>query len=101
MKKRKVIFKVRAPGAQSVNLAGDFNAWNLSSHPMEKSDEGIWELGLMLAPGRYEYKLVVDGHWWEGIGGAKSLRNPFGTLNRVLIVPEKQVPGQKTAPPRR
>jgi 1,4-alpha-glucan branching enzyme len=87
--KRKVTFKVRAPDAKKVQLAGDFNNWDPNSHPMEKDEEGFWKVGLRLAPGRYEYKLLVDGHWWEDVGEAKSVRNPFGTLNKLLIVPEK------------
>ena len=86
---RKVIFKVRAPGAKKVQLVGEFNNWNPNSHLMEKDDEGFWEVRLWLAPGRYEYKLLVDGRWWEDIGEANSVRNPFGTLNKLLIVPEK------------
>jgi hypothetical protein len=44
---------------------------------------------MWLAPGRYEYKLLIDGRWWEDISGDKSIQNPFGTLNKVLFVPEK------------
>ena len=85
--KKKVIFKVRAPHATKVQLAGEFNNWNPDRHPMEKDDEGFWRVELRLPPGRYEYKLVVDGHWWEDVGDANNARNPFGTLNRVLVVP--------------
>ncbi|XP_068122477.1 1,4-alpha-glucan-branching enzyme-like [Hyperolius riggenbachi] len=33
-----------APGAEAVSLTGDFNNWNPSSHPYNKSDFGKWEL---------------------------------------------------------
>ena len=71
--KRKGIFKIRAPGAKRVQLAGEFNDWDPDSHPLERDDEGFWKVGLRLAPGKYEYKLLVDGSWWEDIGEANSV----------------------------
>jgi 1,4-alpha-glucan branching enzyme len=87
--KRKVTFKVRAPDAKEVQLVGDFNNWDPNSHPMGKDEEGFWKIGLRLAPGRYEYKLLVDGRWWEDIREPNNVRNPFGTLNKVLVVPAR------------
>jgi 1,4-alpha-glucan branching enzyme len=87
--KRKVTFKVRAPAAKEVIVVGDFDNWNPHDHPMEKDDEGFWKVTMMLAPGRYEYKLLIDGQWWEDIRGVNSIKNPFGTLNKLLYVPEQ------------
>ena len=87
--KRKVIFKVRAPTAEKVQLVGEFNDWNPDSNPMEKDEEGFWKVGIRLAPGKYEYKLIVDGRWWEDVGEPNSVQNSFGTLNKLLVVPEK------------
>lgn len=87
--KRRVTFKVRAPSAQEVAVAGDFNNWNNRLHPLKKDEEGYWMVTLHLAPGKYEYKLLVDGGWWEGDADEKSVKNHFGTLNRLLLVPEK------------
>jgi 1,4-alpha-glucan branching enzyme len=87
--KRRVTFKVRAPAAKEVNLVGEFNNWNAYEHPMKKDDEGFWKVTVPLAPGRYEYKLLIDGRWWEDITDVNSIPNPFGTLNKLLFVPEK------------
>ncbi len=89
IEKRTVTFKVRAPAARKVELAGEFNDWDPNSLPMKKDDDGFWRVVLKLAPGSYQYKLIVDGRWWEDIGEANSVRNPFGTLNKLLVVPEK------------
>jgi len=89
IEKRKVVFKVRAPGAKKVQLAGEFNNWDPNSHPMQKDDGGFWKVALRLAPGKYQYKLLVDGFWWEDIGEANTVRNRFGTLNKLLHVPER------------
>jgi 1,4-alpha-glucan branching enzyme len=87
--KRNVTFKVRAPRAKKVQLAGEFNDWDPNIHPMERDEDGFWKVRLRLAPGRYEYKLIVDGRWWEDIRKADSPLNPFGTRNRLLVVPQK------------
>ena len=86
--KRKVTFKVRAPAAKEVIVVGDFNNWNAHEHPMKKDDEGFWRVTVLLAPGRYEYKLLINGRWWEDIADVNSIRNPFGTANKLLVVPE-------------
>ena len=35
-----------APAAQAMYLTGDFNLWNRRSHPMQKKDNGVWEIFL-------------------------------------------------------
>lgn len=67
-KKKKTIqsteFSLHAPDATAVFLAGDFNDWNAEQYPMRKFKTGICTKKLKLAPGRYEYKFIVDGEWW-------------------------------------
>ncbi len=33
-----------APGAQALSLVGDFNQWDKERHPLNKTDDGIWEI---------------------------------------------------------
>ncbi|RUA36398.1 MAG: 1,4-alpha-glucan-branching enzyme, partial [Bacteroidetes bacterium] len=33
-----------APAAQALSLVGDFNNWDENNHPMQKSNNGIWEV---------------------------------------------------------
>ncbi|MGN0998427.1 MAG: alpha-amylase family glycosyl hydrolase [Faecousia sp.] len=35
-----------APAAEEMYLTGDFNYWNRRSHPMQKKDNGVWEIFL-------------------------------------------------------
>jgi 1,4-alpha-glucan branching enzyme len=83
----------RAPGAQQVYAAGTFNDWNTTATPLKKSSDGVWKAELQLLPGRYEYKLLVDGMWCcepgcpdrPAIGSCTAcVANPFGTMNRVI-----------------
>ena len=66
-KKKKTIqsteFSLHAPEAKKVFLAGDFNDWNPEQYSMRKFKTGMCTKKLKLAPGRYEYKFVVDGEW--------------------------------------
>ncbi len=52
------------PAAFSVSLAGTFNNWDTRANPMTKDEEGTWHVVIPLAPGRYEYKFVVNGSDW-------------------------------------
>ena len=35
-----------APAAEAMYLTGDFNFWDRRSHPMERKDNGVWEIFL-------------------------------------------------------
>jgi hypothetical protein len=50
------------PDAKQVNLAGDFNNWDIFGTPLAKTKDG-WECKIDLAKGKYLYKFIVDGSW--------------------------------------
>lgn len=83
---KKATFKFMAPEAQSVLLAGDFNAWEPESHPLKRTSNGLWKANLSLSPGRYEYRFLVDGKWHNDPNCTNFSPNPFGGENSVLIV---------------
>lgn len=56
-------FKVNAPDAKEVCLAGEMNDWNPKTLLMRKKRSGNWELSLYLNQGRWQYKYVIDGAW--------------------------------------
>ncbi|MBU0733765.1 MAG: glycogen-binding domain-containing protein, partial [Proteobacteria bacterium] len=55
-------------------------------HPMKKEDDGAWKKIIMVPPGRYEYRFLVDGEWWNDPGNSQVCPNCFGSLNNFLIV---------------
>ena len=79
-------FSFLAPQAQRVFIAGNFNKWDPSSHPMKMDKKGVWKILLPLAPGQYEYRFHVDGDWQNDPNCPTCVENPFGTLNCVRIV---------------
>lgn len=57
-------FQPREP-AEAVYLAGSFNGWKQDGHRMDgPDDDGCYRTTLRLAPGRHEYKFVVNGKEW-------------------------------------
>ena len=48
--------------------------------------EGGYSCSLSLAPGNYEYKLVVDGEWLQDESNPDFVSNDFGTLNSLVKV---------------
>jgi hypothetical protein len=72
-----IVFRFRAPGAQTVQLAGSWmsNArlrgqdWSAGTRVglMSRSanDAAVWEITVPLGTGRYEYLFLVNGRFWE------------------------------------
>jgi chromosome partitioning protein len=82
-----VIFVSLYPRAGSVQIAGDFNNWQPAESPMEKVGEsGVWQTKTSLPPGKYQYRLVVDGQWQKDPYNENSILNPYGEYNSVLEV---------------
>lgn len=75
-----------APAAANVALAGDFTTWELNPKPMKKSKDGCWKVTMNLAPGRYEYKFIVDGQWVEDPTAPERALDPYGGFNSVQVV---------------
>jgi 1,4-alpha-glucan branching enzyme len=83
-------FVLVQPDAQRVFVAGSFNDWNPGATPLTDLGHGHWVKDLALAPGRYEYQFVVDGHWVPDSAATETVENPFGGLNSVLVVSRRK-----------
>lgn len=42
--KNKWVYREWAPNAYALYFIGDFNEWNRTSHPMQRKENGIWEI---------------------------------------------------------
>lgn len=74
-------------GVEQVYICGQFNDWQPASLRMIGAPEaGLWEKRLVLPPGRYEYKFVVDGSWLHDPDAPENVPNVFGSLNSVVEV---------------
>ena len=82
----KVEFEYFNPTAGEVFVAGSFNNWEPRATPLIQQRGGKWSADLLLKPGRYEYRFVVDGQWQDDPMAAHFVANPFGSLNCVREV---------------
>ncbi|MCU0665529.1 MAG: glycogen-binding domain-containing protein [Candidatus Omnitrophica bacterium] len=85
MRSKTVEFKLYAPSAKCVSLAGNFNNWDTGSIKAKKGIKGSWMIKKSLKPGRYEYKFFVDGNWVND-PSSSNIANSFGTQNSIIEV---------------
>lgn len=83
-----VLFRVHAPQAKSVSIAGSFNRWERDRDPLSGPDkEGWWSITIPLVPGRYEYLFLLNGRDWLPDPHAPATADDgFGGRNGVLLV---------------
>ncbi len=74
------------PSPVSVHVIGGFNDWSRTADPLMPDGRGGLAASRAIAPGRYEYKLVVDGAEVLDPLSRDSTLNPFGAYNNVLTV---------------
>jgi 1,4-alpha-glucan branching enzyme len=85
--RKRVTFQFRAEPGSRVYLAGSFNGWDPTARLLaDRSGTGVFSTTLMLAPGRYEYKFVVNGVWCVDPECPEWVANDQGSLNSVLNV---------------
>ncbi len=82
-----VLFVQPAKEAHQVAVAGDFNDWNPSRTPLRRDENlGVWQACVPIPPGRYRYRLVIDGRWVQDPHNKTVETNPFGELNNILDI---------------
>lgn len=87
--KGNVTFRLKGfPYADVVVLAGSFNKWNQSETIFAQAD-GEWVCRVQLAPGRYTYKVIVDGEWMLDPSNPLTEADGSGNVNSVLVVEDK------------
>lgn len=81
-----VTFAVKLDSAGSVRLAGDFNDWSDQATPMLRYGDSEFTTTISLKPGRYRYRLVVDGQWINDPHNEYVEQNEFGATNNIVEV---------------
>jgi len=81
------VFRIVAPGAETVLLVGDFSKWDEAPIKMTPGgSNGVWQAKVPLAPGRHHYRFIVDGEWKNDPDQQELVPNSFGTLNNVVEI---------------
>jgi len=101
-----VKFTFDNPSANEVWLAGQFNGWtadkskpkyDINTHGSDLSGKLIimnrdpktdyWTTTILLAPGRYQYKYVLDaGRVWEQDQNTDQVDDGYGGKNSIIVV---------------
>ena len=87
--KRAVTLEYKDAPGKSVAVAGSFNGWQPKKAMEDKKGDGVYRCRVMLAPGEYQYKFLVDGEWRSDSANPNFVPNEFGSLNSVLLVKAK------------
>lgn len=82
-----VSFRLDAPRAQSVALAGDFSNW-APAYALTRSAPGVWTIVVPLSPGVHEYSFVINGTKWVPDPAAPPKADGFGGMNSRIAVLE-------------
>ena len=84
--KKRVAFALHAPHAREAAVAGTFNDWDPSTRPLKGEADGNWKVTFYLAPGKYEYRFIVDGIWTDDPSCITRCSNQYGGENCILVV---------------
>jgi 1,4-alpha-glucan branching enzyme len=84
--KKRVAFKIAAPDASDIYVAGDFNDWDRTSHPLKCNSRGMWNTSIALPPGKHEYRFLIDGEWQNDPNCSTVVPNAFGSYNCAIVL---------------
>jgi hypothetical protein len=86
-----VELSVDTGSASLVLVAGTFNDWATTPEKAIKlfdpDGDGVFATTLVLEPGAYQYKFIVDGAWKEDPTNPETAPDGYGGVNSVLVVP--------------
>lgn len=81
-----ISFRIDAPNAARVTVAGDFNGWQPEALTMTRAPDGAWLARASLPPGRYAYMYIVDGQWTTPPDAARTQDDGFGSQNAIIDI---------------
>jgi hypothetical protein len=81
-----VLFRIHAPEAGIVEVAGEFNGWGRSKLLLAPTNDGWWELRIPLPPGRYQYVYLIDGKASTPPESTIKIDDGFGGENGYLEI---------------
>ena len=84
-----VQLEVQAPGAQSVEISGDFTSWLPVS--LSRAAGGKWVVSVAVAPGTHQLNVRLNGGSWRVPPGLPPITDEFGGAVGLLVV-EQQTP---------
>jgi 1,4-alpha-glucan branching enzyme len=81
-------FRVWAPFAAQVSVAGDFNSWSAGANPLSSESNGYWSVDVPGAGVGQQYKFIVSNAGqpplWRNDPYARSMTHSGGVLNSLI-----------------
>ncbi|MGE5801686.1 MAG: hypothetical protein ACM358_05475 [Gemmatimonadota bacterium] len=77
-------FRVWAPAARTVELAGDMTGW--ASLSLSREISGWWTIEIALAPGLHQLSMRIDGGSWVAPPGLATTGDGYGGLVGVVVI---------------
>ena len=82
-----VRFRVHAPRANRVCVAGSFNQWCPNMLQLEGPDrDGYWHASMALPPGAHLYKVLVDENWMLDPENPLRQSDEMGNVNSIIEI---------------
>ena len=86
-----VHFRLDAPDASSVHLAGDFTDWEPAVE-LHEAQPGVWTAIVPVRAGVHEYAFVIDGERWTPDPLGTPVDDGFGGQNsRLSVLPPERI----------
>ncbi len=63
----------------------------MTATPMQRQSRGDWLVDLPLKPGKYQYKFVINGEWFQDSSNPESVPDGWGGNNSVIKIPAPAV----------
>jgi 1,4-alpha-glucan branching enzyme len=87
-----VRFALVDSNARTVAVAGPFNQWSTTAHPLTRDGAtGLWTVVVPLPPGEHHFAFVIDGdHWIVPPAADTYVDDGFGSRDGVVFVKRRQ-----------
>jgi Glycogen recognition site of AMP-activated protein kinase len=82
-------FVLRASGAHSVSVVGDFNNWDPQATPLAETGDGVWSVIVPLQPGTIRFSFLIDGREWRADPNSPPAPLDFGRPTSLAFVPAR------------
>jgi hypothetical protein len=79
----RVTLRVRAPGARTVEISGDFTSWE--AVPLERGVGGWWTVTLPIESGTHQLNVRLDGATWVVPPGLMTVTDESGSSGLLSI----------------
>ena len=81
-----IVLTVTAPGANRVEINGDFTNWSPLAMTADSARTGSWVARVPLSPGKYQMNVRLNGGPWIVPPGVLSMLDEFGGAVGLLVV---------------